>query len=148
MMRKIMTVLFFAAALAGCATTGADLDQYGNFIATTDVGDQQQLAYSAAAKLATLYPPAKTQLELLQPTPDMFGQTLVLALRDHGYALVEYNPASPASTGTGLPLRYVLDRPDANLYRLTLLVGNQSLTRPYSVQDGSLAPAGNWMRKE
>jgi len=43
----------------------------------------------------------------------------------------------------------VLDQAgDSNLYRLTLLVGNQSITRPYLVQDGSFAPAGYWVRKE
>ncbi len=75
----------------------------------------------------------------------------MLTLRDKGYALLEYDPASakaqasaassPATTAApgGLPLRYVLDQAgDSNLYRLTLMVGNQSITRPYLVQDGTL----------
>jgi hypothetical protein len=57
-------------------------------------------------------------------------------------------PATTAASG-GLPLRYVLDQAgDSNLYRLTLMVGNQSITRPYLAQDGTLAPAGYWVRKE
>jgi hypothetical protein len=33
----------------------------------------------------------------------------------------------------------VLDQAgDSNLYRLTLMVGNQSITRPYLAQDGTL----------
>ena len=145
-MRKIIFAALFVIALGGCATTG----QYGNFVPPTATVDQQQLA--------VLYPPAKTRLELQQATPDAFGQALVLTLRERGYALLEFNPASAKAQATAasepaspaaLPLRYVLDQAgDSNLYRLTLLVGHQSITRPYLVQDGSFAPAGYWVRKE
>lgn len=153
-MRKIIFAALFALALGGCATTG----QYGNFVPPTATVDQQQLAREAVQQLAVLYPPAKTRLELQQATPDAFGQALVLTLRERGYALLEFNPASAKAQATAasepaspaaLPLRYVLDQAgDSNLYRLTLLVGNQSITRPYLVQDGSFAPAGYWVRKE
>ena len=43
----------------------------------------------------------------------------------------------------------ILDQAESNLYRVTLLVGNQSLTRAYSAaQNGTLYPAGAWVRKE
>ena len=66
------------------------------------------------------------------------------------------NAASTASTAAtdatataGKPLRYILDQAESNLYRVTLLVGNQSLTRAYSAaQNGTLYPAGAWVRKE
>ena len=153
-MRKITIAALLVLALSGCATTG----QYGNFVPPTAAADQQQLAREAVQQLAVLYPPAKTRLELQQATPDAFGQALVQALRERGYALLEFDPASAKAQATaasssaspaGLPLRYVLDQAgDSNLYRLTLLVGNQSITRPYLVQDGSFAPAGYWVRKE
>ena len=153
-MRKIIFAALFVLALGGCATTG----QYGNFVPPTATVDQQQLAREAVQQLAVLYPPAKTRLELQQATPDAFGQALVLTLRERGYALLEFNPASAKAQATAasepaspaaLPLRYVLDQAgDSNLYRLTLLVGHQSITRPYLVQDGSFAPAGYWARKE
>ena len=161
-MRKIIFAALFVLALGGCATTG----QYGNFVPPTATVDQQQLAREAVQQLAVLYPPAKTRLELQQPTPDPFGQALVKSLRDKGYALLEYAPAgastqapasaasqasAPATTAAsgGLPLRYVLDQAgDSNLYRLTLMVGNQSITRPYLAQNGTFAPAGYWVRKE
>lgn len=153
-MRKITIAALLVLALSGCATTG----QYGNFVPPTAAADQQQLAREAVQQLAVLYPPAKTRLELQQATPDAFGQALVLTLRERGYALLEFDSASAKAQATaasssaspaGLPLRYVLDQAgDSNLYRLTLLVGNQSITRPYLVQDGSFAPAGYWARKE
>jgi len=50
---------------------------------------------------------------------------------------------------TGLSLRYILDQVNSlNLYRVTLLVGHQSMTRAYLVQDSTVHPAGLWSRKE
>lgn len=153
-MRKITIVALLVLALGGCATTS----QYGNFVPPTAAINQQQLAREAAQQLAVLYPPAQTRLELQQATPDAFGQALVLTLRERGYALLEFDSArakaqdtaaSSPTSPAGLPLRYVLDQVgDSNLYRLTLSLGNQSITRPYLVQGGSFAPAGYWVRKE
>ncbi|MCW5239102.1 conjugal transfer protein TrbH [Verminephrobacter eiseniae] len=147
-MRKIISrALLLALCLGGCATTS----QYGNFVQSAAL-DQQKLAADAVQQLATLYAPARTRLDLQQPTPDPFGQALVKSLRDKGYALLEFAPASAASQPSapgGLPLRYVLDQAgDSNLYRLALMVGNQSITRPYLAQNGTFAPAGYWVRKE
>nr|BCU00828.1 conjugal transfer protein TrbH [uncultured bacterium] len=160
-MRKIAFVAVLALALTGCATTSP----YGNYLQSATV-DQQKLAGEAVKQLATLWPPAKTRFELQQATPDAFGAGLVKELRESGYALLEFNPEAakakasasteaapaveaPASATKALPLRYVLDQAGtSNLYRLTLTVGNQSITRPYLEQDGALVPAGYWVRKE
>ncbi|WP_272387480.1 hypothetical protein [Acinetobacter baumannii] len=85
-MRKIVSLALLALALGlgGCATTS----QYGNFVQSAAL-DQQKLAADAVQQLATLYAPARTRLELQQPTPDPFGQALVKSLRDKGYALLE-----------------------------------------------------------
>ncbi|AFJ03834.1 Conjugative transfer protein TrbH (plasmid) [Methylophaga frappieri] len=87
---------------------------------------------------------------------------LVRGLRDRGYALLEFDPeaakaqqqastatANPTPTGSGLPLRYVFDQfTGTNMYRVTIMVGNESLTRPYSQENGGIVPAGYWVRKE
>ncbi len=45
--------------------------------------------------------------------------------------------------------RYVVDQASgSNLYRVTLLVGAQTLTRAYLTQDDRVNPAGAWARKE
>lgn len=152
-MRKFIIVMLFTQTLAGCAST----DPYGSFVPATV--DQQQLATDAVQQLISLYPPAKTRFELNHATPDAFGLALVASLRERGYALMEYNnltnqvrsstPATPENTPAALPLRYVLDQAgQTNLYRLTLLIGNQSITRPYLEENGSFVPAGYWTRKE
>jgi hypothetical protein len=156
--RKFIIAALFTLTLAGCATTS----QYGNFVPTA--ANQQQIATDAVQQLVTLYLPAKTRFELHQVTPDAFGLALVNTLRERGYALLEFSPAdqaeasaaaavtvaaAPTEALAALPLRYVLDQAGAtNLYRLTLLIGNQSLTRLYLEENGSFVPAGYWTRKE
>ncbi|MCW5321905.1 conjugal transfer protein TrbH [Verminephrobacter aporrectodeae subsp. tuberculatae] len=152
-MRKTLFPALLALALGGCAAAPVN-GGYGNFV-QSDALDQQKLAADAVQQLAALYAPAQMRLELQQPTPDPFGQTLVRLLRDKGYALVEFAPSAvttppPApTTPGGLPLRYLLDQArDSNLYRLTLVVGTQSITRPYLEKNGGLVPAGYWTRQE
>ncbi len=162
-MRQNACLVLLALALSSCATTSS---QYGNFVESA-VLDQEVLATDAAQQLATLHAPARTRLELRQPATDPFGQALVRTLRNKGFALLELAPtktsaqavaAASAAAQAGesatsvpsqvLPLRYLLDQAgDSTLYRLTLWVGQQSITRPYLAQDGT-SPAGYWVRKE
>ena len=170
-MRKLIVAVLFSLGLAGCATHAP----YGNFVANPAGLNQQEIASDTVEKITELYPPAKTRLELQQPTPDAFGMALVRGLRDRGYALLELDPeaakaqqrratrlnestpsteataasANQALTGSGLPLRYVFDQfTGTNMYRVTIMVGNQSLTRPYSQENGGVVPVGYWVRKE
>ena len=153
--------------LGGCATP--ELSAYGNFTQSAPAAFHQAMAIDAVKQLVAVYPPAHTRLDLQQATPDAFGSRLVESLRVKGYALLEFKPGSktaalPATAtatatamatatdraaGAGKPLRYILDQLDANLYRVTLRVGDQSLTRAYlAAQSGTLRPAGAWVRKE
>lgn len=158
-MRKIISVIVLAAALAGCATS-----QYGNFAKTSPAVFDQKMATDTVSQLVKLYPPATTRLELQQATPDAFGIALVSNLRAQGYAVMEYKPAATNTAATdakaasqpaaasalpGYPLRYVLDQfSGTNMYRVTVLVGSQSLTRAYAAQNDTVLPAGAWVRKE
>lgn len=146
-MRNFALAALLLASLAGCAIN----QPYGNFTQNSPAVYDQKMADDAVAQLVAVYPPASTRFDLLHLTPDTFGLTLVKSLRAKGYALLEFEPAAKAApqTAPSLPLRYVLDQvPGSNLYRVTLLVGNQSLTRAYASQDGSVYPAGVWVRKE
>lgn len=148
------------AVLAGCSASHPPMPAvYGNFIKSPIAANDKILAGDAAKQLVALYPPALTRFDLQQVASDPFGYYLIDQLRGQGYALREHFSAgmpiqkanlSATSAATGrLRLGYVIDLAGApNLYRVTLLVGDQSLTRAYLAQDGSVFPAGAWMRKE
>ena len=165
-MRKPFIFSFAAAVLfslgfvvTGCAASLGATPQdklYGNHAAAPAALDQK-VAGDAIRQLVTLYPPASTQFYLAQPTLDAFGTALVAGLREKGFALMEAQAgsrstiaANVSSAGTGgLELHYLLDRPGAgDLYRLTLAIGTQRLSRPYLIQNGTPHAAGAWVRKE
>ncbi|EPG9766465.1 hypothetical protein M0K88_004709, partial [Escherichia coli] len=124
----------------------------------------QALAADTAKQLVAVYPPALTRLNVDQETNDAYGQALIKWLRLKGYAVQEMHvdPAasffkklgspSTALTPKGtreLKLRYLVDvSPSDQLYRVTVQVGTQSLTRAYLSQDNTVRPAGTWTRKE
>jgi hypothetical protein len=142
-MRPLTLAALLAMALAGCASTAP----YGNFATHPPAGLEERIAADTVKQLVTLYPPARTRFHLGQPTPDAYGSALVEALRAKGYALVEFK-AAPA-TAPGLSLHYVLDAAASpNLYRVTVTVGQKSLSRAYLAQNDRVAPAGAWVRKE
>ncbi|MDX2481724.1 MAG: conjugal transfer protein TrbH [Desulfuromusa sp.] len=140
----IIFIALIVLVLAGCA---ANMTPYGNFANGTEAVNQN-IAADAVNQIVSIYPPANTRLELRQPTPDTFGIDLVRGLREQGYALLEFNPEDQQPDPDGQPLHYVLDKVDLNLYRLTILVGSQSITRPYLDKNGSIVPAGCWVHKE
>lgn len=155
-MRKYASLAsLLLAALAGCTTSVApDLATYGNFTASSIPANDVKMAADASRKLVAMYPPAKTRFALQQTAGDAFGIALTESLRRKGFALQEYAPTDSKGTAsrpsaTPLRLGYVLDLVGTpNLYRVTLQIGDQSLTRAYLVQDGSIFPAGSWVRKE
>jgi hypothetical protein len=143
-MRQFALSALLAMALAGCASTAP----YGNFAAHPPAGLEERIAADTVKQLVALYPPARTRFHLGQPTPDAYGSALVEALRARGYALVEFKEAAPAAA-PGLSLNYVLDAAASpNLYRVTVTVGQKSLSRAYLAQNDRVAPAGAWVRKE
>lgn len=137
-------------ALAGCASTPRTAAPQGNYL--PDGIDQSRLAADAVRQLAALYPPARTSLSLQQPANDPFGAALLKGLRASGYSVAEV-PATPAkAVGSAqaqprMPLYYVAD-PAGPVYRVMLTVGSESLTRAYVQLNGTMVPAGQWVRKE
>ena len=136
--------------LAGCASTSAPAT-YGSFVQAPVPTDDKAMADDVVKKLAALYPPAKTRFNLQHATPDVFGIAMVTTMRAKGYAVAEVTPgAQPAALAAGeQSLAYILDQPlDAGLYRVTVLVNSQTLSRVYQSAGGAVTPAGAWVRKE
>ena len=140
-----LTIMILILLLAGCA---AKTEPIENYVHTVRTAGQELIAHDAVKKLVEIYPPAKTRLDLQQPH-DPFGLLLVRDLRVEGYAIKELVPEDkPDAASEGLLLRYVLDRADTSLFRLTLTIGPQSVSRPYQEENGLILPAGSWIHRE
>lgn len=149
-MHKTTLLMSLLVGLAGCATA-PEQASFGSFVQTPNASDDKAMADDAVKKLIALYPPARTRFNLQHVTADTFGANLVTALRAKGYALAEVKPsaqAAPAAAGEQA-LSYIVDQPlDPGLYRVTILINKQTLSRVYQSNSGALAPAGAWVRKE
>jgi type IV secretion system protein TrbH len=159
-MRKLaifVLVSLLGGAITGCTSTASH--EHANLVAPSAPANLNETVVADTMKqLITLYPPASTRFDLAQPTTDAYGFKLVQSLRLSGYALSEFVPAAAAdgtnandtdSASSGLSLRYILDAPDGlNLYRVTVMIGSQSLSRAYLVRNNTVSPAGAWARKE
>lgn len=138
----------------------------------------EKIATDAANQLAKLYPPAKTQLNVVASSPVSFGTLLADKLRAKGYAVSESRtaktgisailpgdfgavfprkpapaakPSAPSGpdAATGLELRYVLDHAGTvDFSRITVKIGDSVLARAYLADNGAIAPAGAWTFKE
>ena len=158
-MRTLAALLLVGIGLAGCANRHAPAT-YGNFIDVPEKFDGTVMADDVAGKMVALFPPARTSIKMRQTTLDAFGAALTAALRAKGYALAEFDPdrrtvslesGAPAQPppADNLALAYLVDQPlESGLYRVTVLINDQSLSRLYQAKDGSLVPAGYWVRKE
>lgn len=153
-MRKLTVFVSLMMSLAGCASGPAPAT-YGNFVQDITAVDGKIMADDVAKKMAVLFPPALTRINLQQTTSDAFGTSLVGALRTKGYALAEFKPAQSrngpgsAATSGGVALAYVVDQQlDAKSYRITVHINSQLLSRLYEAKGGGIAPAGYWVRKE
>lgn len=157
-MRKVFLIAPALALLTGCAAVSAAFNsvfslapssRHGNFIQDATPATNAKLAEEAAAKLLSAYPPATTQFDFQQGTPDAFGAALVGILRAKGYAVLEFNAKQPAESDPANHFRYVLDEiAGMKRYRLTLIVGNESLSRAFVINGSAIHPAGGWVRKE
>jgi hypothetical protein len=130
-----------AMLLGGCAwNTG----HHSSYAAVSAPSDAQAMATDSLAELVKLYPPAISRVAIdPAASNDGFGSALIDGLRRRGYAVVEASDKRGADT-TALPLRYVVDQPAAGIYRVMLTVGEQSLTRAYTVGEAGAAPSAGW----
>jgi len=125
----------------------------------------ERLAQDTVTRMAALYPPALTRLVFTHAATDPYGVALIEALRRKGYGVMEHRvnrratlttredmpgPVQSAVSHTeGLSFGYVIDGPfEPRLYRVTVFIGSQSLSRAYHMDDQVIAQAGAWVRKE
>ncbi|MGE0470610.1 MAG: conjugal transfer protein TrbH [Nitrospira sp.] len=162
MRRRLSLVLWVGLVFAGCVSPAP----YG-YAVNGNVPPHllDQLAQDTVTRMEDLYPPAHTRLAVTHPATDVYGLALIEALRRKGYGVMESHanmrtaistrddmpgPIQPAvSHKAGIPFRYVVDGPfEPGLYRVTVFIGNQSLSRVYRMDQQVIAQAGAWVRKE
>jgi hypothetical protein len=159
MAKRIVSFLMLAAL--GACRTMAPPEPGVRAAQMTAPAEGKAIAADVVKKLVVLYPPARTRFDLRQPASDSFGLALVEQMRSRGYAIEEYKPASEpkprlAQTAIGTsavaaatPLAYLIDQAgESGIYRVTLTIDRQSLTRAYQAGAGSISPASYWVRKE
>lgn len=148
-MRSIAILALLVIGLVGCSFRKA-APVPGNLSQSSAPAYGKAMANDVVKKLAALYPPARTRINLQQEASDSFGASLVTGLRAKGYALAEFKSGKSTGAAAGaVSLTYVVDQPlEADQYRVTVLLDNRSLSRLYQAKDGALAPAGYWVRKE
>jgi hypothetical protein len=148
-MNRLVVTFLLLSSLSGCAT--APIDHFTTPVAV-ELGNS--LAADAIKQLQSLYPPAHTTFNLGQPVPksDSFGSSLVLKMREQGYAVQTVAPTQPPAALAGLSTHYTVDKPGssefAGLYRVQLTVGNTILTRAYTAENNTAIPAGAWAKME
>lgn len=150
-MLKVTLSLVLVLVIGGCTTSTPVPAAFGSFIQTPNTSDEKAMVDDAIKKLTAVFPPARTRFNLQHATPDAFGTDLVTALRAKGYALAEVKPGTQVAPAAGgeQTLAYIVDQPlEPGLYRVTFIVNNQSLSRVYQSANGTLSPAGAWVRKE
>ena len=160
-MRRLSLVLWVGLLLAGCVSP-----PYGYLVTgTVPLQMPERLAQDTVTRMEALYPPAHTRLALSHPATDPYGLALIEALRRKGYGVMDYRVNSRSYPATrddmpvaaqptvsreaGLPFSYVVDGPfEPRLYRVTVFIGSQSLSRAYLMDEQAIAQAGAWVRKE
>lgn len=160
--QRLALVLSVGCLLAGCVSPAPS-----GYMVNGNVPPQmlERLAQDTVTRMEDLYPPAHTRLALTHPATDSYGLALIEALRQKGYGVRESHVNTQMTSSTradmqrpiepvvnqdeGIPLRYVVDGPfEPRLYRLTVFIGSQSLSRVYRLDEQMLAHAGAWVRKE
>lgn len=148
MLRRLvdMVLLINLVGMSGCATKTLSA---GSFVSNAPTTLHATLEADALLQMTKIFPPAKTRLTL-QSTTDPFGVMLINDLRAKGYALQENaSAASARHAPDALPFRYIVDQTqDSSLFRTTLQIGEQTLSRAYVLKNGVLSPAGAWSRQE
>lgn len=159
-MFKIIPIMLLILILSACTTVSNN--QYGNYIDNEHTTYDEQIANNVIEKIKTFYSPANTRFNLKQKSDDAFEQLLINSLRSNGYALSEpgenidnnidelnvKNNNPYAKKPLGYDLNYIVDQPMEGLYRVTLLIGKESLSRAYLIQDSLIQPASAWIHKE
>lgn len=167
-MRRLC-LIFLLASLTACA----GLPRLTQPRDAQTVAFEERIAADTVKQIAKLFPPAKTQLNVVSATPGSFGAVLAEKLRGQGFGVSETIEAKPRGlpfsfndeyrprpgmqaerenrslqAAPGVELRYMLDRAQVGAFsRITVRIGGAVLARAYLADNndpGAVVPAGAW----
>jgi len=133
---------FFVSA-AFLVTSCAGVSHRDSFAVPAPPDQTKALVDDSVAELVKLYPPAISRVLVPTGGGGAYGEGLRSSMRQAGYAVIETGKGEkpdPAAT----PLRYYVDQPIANSYRVTLRVGAQTFSRIYGVDEQGVFPSAGW----
>lgn len=117
--------------------------RYGNFTHLSQNRDAY-LATDATTQLTRVYPPAQNTFCISQRVTDGFGINLLHDMRKKGYGVNE-NQCRKQNAN----FFYVLDELEhQRIYRVSLFVGTQTLSRVYAKDHEKIYPISIWTHKE
>ena len=135
---KKLNLLLLVLLLSSCASM-----PYGNFTPVSQ-GRDVYLAQDASSQLRHVYPPAQNTFCVGQKISDGFGINLIQDLRKKGYGVIENNCSKQKAN-----FFYVVDEiKPSNLYRVSLYIGPQNLSRVYAKTNNKILPISAWTHKE
>lgn len=135
---KKLTLILLIILLSSCTSM-----RYGNFTAPAE-GRNFSLAQDSLEQLIRVYPPAQNTFCLNQKVTDGFGRNLIQGMRKKGYGVIEnVQPRQKAN------FFYVVDEVEPRqLYRVSLYINSQALSRLYVSRKNQLVPVSAWAHKE
>ena len=164
-MTRYVRAALLLLPLAACATPPpAPLTlAHGNY-AQASPEQELSLVSDVVKRLMIAYPSASTRLNLLHPARDAFGVALLASLRGHGYAVSEREGVAKTTVPSVQPgkeplfqnpvtagvrdFRYIVDKADTDVFRVSLWIGARSMSRAYQSTSGKSAAVSPWMNGE
>ncbi len=141
---RLFFAFVFLLLISACSMT----KPFGSHIEQT-IFESDTLSSDAVALLEKIKRPAATRLNFKHEATDNFGVALTNKLRLKGYAISEYPPKKGEPIyADGFDFRYIVDGIDDTMFRLTLMVGGETISRPYIRRTNGLQAVSFWTRKE
>lgn len=140
-MKKLL-ILLVIVFLSGCSGL-----KYGNYTKISQ-DYNQVFADNAYTQLSILYPPGTNHFKLAHEFNDDFGIALYNKLKNGGYAINQFSKSAEAVNNEGIPLGYVIDKTDQDMYRIVLFIDGKPLTKCFLVKDGKAMSLGFWTKQE
>lgn len=142
---SFLAIAFFSLTTA-CTTTTSNNGNFANTKQKNFYLHMQNISDDTLSKLESVFPPAKTKLQLIQKVEqsDFFGIFLTKGLRAKGYATLE---GQQIIDDDYYPVEYVIknEKNDNKKYQLILYIGRYAMARFYQVNSkGELEPASAW----